>query len=557
MLPIDSGGSALIADGVVVGALAEERVTRRKHDGGYRRSLDALLEHAGLAPDDVDFYYLSFYGSPLTPPAAIVEHHLRDLGLERSPERLVIVPSHHLSHAASSFFLSPFDEALVMVSDSEGSELAARPAAEAATGWCERNSYYIARHNQLHLLERDFEGPGAIGFGKAFTRFTRYVGLGDYHAAGKTMGLASYGQLSPALGDLDLFTQDASGRLTSALGTTPETGGGIRRFFADRGVSIPPLGAAGAYEAQPYRDLAAFVQHQLCKWAERRLSPLLERTGLRKLCLGGGVALNSILNSHLEEVLGVEVFVPPYPSDEGQALGNALLGYIEQAGLARNPLQPAARFTDFAFLGPDYKAARVEAVAVSARGHWTVERPADLSDAVAALLASGRFVGWFQGRSEYGARALGNRSILADPRDPETSRRLNRTKGREPFRPFAPSVLAPHAKEYFDRSGSPLLAHMLGVSRARADRAAEIPAVVHVDGTARVQVVSREDNPRFYDVIAAFHARTGIPMVLNTSFNAAGEPIVESPEDALRSAEAMRLHALVLGDFVLRHAQVE
>ena len=549
---VDAGGSALIIDGKLIMAIAEERVTRIKHDGGYKQSLEVILKSTDLTINDIDKFYISFYGTAFTPPIELITHHINNLGLGNRPENLVAIASHHMSHAAASFFLSPFEKAIIMVADSEGSELLFDSADEAATQWCERNSYYFASHNQIHFMGRDFEAPGEIGFGKAYTRFTRYIGFENYHAAGKTMGLAAFGKLSDDIFDLDIWEMDNCGKLKSKLKSTPISGEGIKLFFEKQGIEIPVMGGKTSYKDRKYQNLAAFIQYQLNKYALKKINYLVEMTGVKNVCLGGGVALNTTMNSYLEKELGINLFVPPYTCDEGQALGNAIYGYLQETTIGNNSSLPLKRFSDFTYLGPNYDAAQIESIFTEkAKSIWCIEYQEEIFLKTAVLIANGHFVGWFQGQSEYGARALGNRSILADPRKKENKNILNKIKGREVFRPFAPSVLEEYASMFFESNDSELYKYMLGVVNVLHDKIDKIPAVVHVDGTSRIHKVNKRINERFYNLIQEFYKLTGFPLVLNTSFNYAGEPIVETPIDALNSAEKMKLDTLVIGNFLL------
>lgn len=550
LAPISGGSVALIEDGRIRFAVAEERVSRVKYAGGYEKAFAYLFARTGLAAEDIDYFYISFYGSGLRVSPALIEFHRADLRLT-DRRKLVVVPSHHDSHAASAFFLSPFDEALTIVADNEGSVLARLRSSPLKDQWCERNSYYWCWSDRFHLLARDFDAPGDVAFGKAYNKFTRYLGLGDYHNAGKTMGLAPYGDPA-AFGDCALWDIDTRGRLVPRMRDTNDYRHDLPDFFKANGVSIPGPAKPSDVERRPYPDLAAFVQAQLERWMAVRCRTLLDRVPTPNICLSGGVALNSAMNGFLERELGVNVFVPPFPSDQGQALGNAIIGFLDQVRGA------PPRFPDHFFLGGAFTDAECEAaIGAAPPGAGLRAEPvpdADLFDRVARLLAGGSIVAWFQGASEYGARALGNRSILADPRQAAMKDRLNLLKGREGFRPVAPAVLAEEAGRFFERPSSLLLPGMLGVTRVRRDAAASIAAGVHVDGSARAQVVSRKFNARFHALLSAFFAETGVPALINTSFNLADEPIVETPADALRTFLRSNLDALVLGNFLVTKA---
>jgi carbamoyltransferase len=557
--PVDAGGAAIVSDSVVLGALAEERVTGQKHAGGYVGALSALLHSLGLNRDDIDYYYISFYGCPTSPPSELVRYHLDLLGLRDAPERLVCIPSHHLSHAISALTLSPFDRALVAVFDNEGSILMpsrVTPGQDRSTYSWERNTYWLGEGNNVHLLGRDFTEPGEMGFGKAYNRFTRYLGWNSYHDAGKTMGLSAYAPQSAITDYPDLWYLDDIGRLRSHINDDfrLET---IGDFLTAAGIEAPPPGSVGAYNSDQYVALAGYIQNQLNKWMLRKLQWLLKRSGERQICLSGGVALNSVTNSYVQQNLGVPIFVSPYPSDEGQALGNAIYGRIEQGTSTCRIEDQPLRFRDHIFLGPAYTSDQVDAVVARHRPHesgWRVQTPRNLVDAVAQELARGALIGWWQGRSEYGARALGGRSLLADPRRADYRDTINRLKGRELFRPFAPSILSEEAPQWLDYpdGSNDLLRTMAGIAVVLPWQRERVPAITHADGTTRPQLVHPDPPTHFRRLLERFFARTGIPMLLNTSFNVAGDPIVETVEDAFSTARRLGVDFLAVGRYLCR-----
>jgi carbamoyltransferase len=550
MNKIAAGSAALIVDGQIRMALAEDRISRVKYDGGYKHALTHILKEEGLTLEDIDYFYISFYGNPMIPNDDVVAFHLKDLELEDCPDKLVVVQSHHLSHAALAFFLSPFDEALIMVADNEGSLTFSKDSRALGTGnnHCERNSYYWARRNSISFIERDFEHAGNIGFGKAYNKFNRVIGFGSYHTAGKTMGLSAYTRIVPEFESLDLWSMDENGKLKSLIPETYDSHTDVKAFFKQNGIAIQFFDEPDAYDRQEYKDLAGFVQKQLNKWSLEKLKFLSQRSGFGNICTSGGVALNGVMNAHLQSYFGVDkVFAPPFPSDPGQGLGNAILGYLEKSGASANPLLPKVRFENFAYLGTEFDKERVEsALSAIGEGRATITRPVHILKDVAKLLASGKIVGFFQGRSEYGARALGNRSVLAMPNSVEIRDKVNVLKGRELFRPLAPSILSEYVDEYFEGGRSLLDPYMLGVSVVRPEKRMSVEGIVHVDGTARIQEITRRANERYYDLIQEYFKISGIPMVMNTSFNLADEPIVETPEQAITSFFKMGLDALLI-----------
>ena len=550
MKVIAGGSAALIVDGVIKTAIAEERISRVKYQGGYAASLKTLLTTNDLDIGDVDYFYISFYGNPLIPSKQVVDCHLADLGLEATPEKLVVIPSHHLSHAYLSYFLSPFDRAIIVVSDNEGSQIYPENqlAKESRTDYCERNSYYWAEGNCVTLIDRDFENPGQLGFGKAYNKFNRFIGFGGYHNAGKTMGLSSYGRPRAKYRDVDIWEINEDGSLQSKMIDNYHPINDVVQFFAKCGIEVSHLNFDKAYLSEESKDLAFYIQQQLNKWMEKKVKLLMNRTGISNVCLSGGVALNGVTNTHIEKTLTNSVFVPPFPSDQGQSLGNAIYGHIHQTEKSHNALIPRFVFSNFTYLGPEYSSAEVSRALTTLERDITLKilSPKDIRNYVARLLHSGKIIGLFQGRSEYGARALGNRSIISAPTSTKLRDRVNTLKRRELFRPLAPAVLDEQLHCYFDSPRSYLWDHMLGVATVREEVRKLIPGVVHVDGTARLQAVKKSANVGLYELISAYHNISGIPMVINTSFNLAGEPIVETPGDAIKTFQTMKLDGLVL-----------
>lgn len=288
------------------------------------------------------------------------------------------------------------------------------------------------------------------------------------------------------------------------------------------------------------------------------MQDLIKKYGIKNICVSGGVALNGIMNCELEKRLQASVFVPPYCSDPGQALGNAIYGYIQQSGKSSNSFIKKIKFENYIYLGTEYSYTRIHEELISLyKNDSRIEMI--LSDNIfkigAEMIADGKIIGFYQGRSEYGARALGNRSILAAPNSIEIRDRVNTLKGRELFRPLAPAVISEKWDLYFDGEKSILDTMMLRVVNVKLDRQKEVCGITHIDGTARVQEVTKKINPDFYQLITEFYKITQIPMVINTSFNKAGEPIVESPKDAVESFLAMNLDGLICGNYLLRVRQ--
>ena len=605
--------AALVRDGEIVAAAQEERFSRRKHDPEFPAQAVAFcLDRAGIAAADLDA--VAFYDKPLLTFERLLETTLsyapRGLAsflqampvwLKRklwTPDLLraelggyggpLVFSEHHRSHAASAFFPSPFERAAVLTTDGVGEW--------ATTSWGVGAGPALDLRAEIHF-------PHSLGLlYSAVTTFCGFrVNSGEY----KLMGLAPYGQpryVDTVLDHLVDLRPDGSYRLhddafTFAWGTRM-TG---RRFEA---LFDGPARAPEGPLTQREMDLARSVQWVVEEAVLRMARHVHAETGERRLCLAGGVALNCVANGRLlREGPFDEVWIQPAAGDAGGALGAALVATHEWAGLDRHP-RPGDAMRGAA-LGPDWTARQVQA-ALDADGlpHERHDDPAALVARVAGLLAEGQTVGWFQGRAEFGPRALGARSILADPRGREVQRAVNlQIKFRESFRPFAPAVLAERADEFFDLAGtgdpdaadglaadglpagdrrqsavpsrrSPESPYMLLVGPVRgaevegeglgrlAGIGGALPAVTHVDGSARVQTVTAERNGLFYDLLKAFEAATatadapGCPVLVNTSFNVRGEPIVHSPADAVRVFRRTHMDALAIGPFVVTKAML-
>lgn len=540
--PAREGGACLLVDGVIRGAISEERLTRRKHCGGYAEAARMLLGGAGLEVADLDLVVVSCYGDE---PKL---EHFGDLGFGRA-KRVEMVPSHHLSHAYSAFFPSRMEEALILVADNEGCILGPRRHADLWKNAMERLTLYAGRGASIELLERDMDEEDVVSLGEIYGNITRFIGLGNYLNAGKTMALAAYGD-AERFEDVPLIECLPKGVVRCPMRNEYLAASGeIRRFFREYGHDLPPQRDPESVPLSPlWADLAAAVQSQLEQALLHKVRHWVDETKIRKLCLAGGVALNCVANRRLWEEIPLEqIYVQPNAGDQGQGLGNVLYGWHSLLGRS----EPVGIPGGGVYLGGEYGSEAVAAALAESGPDLRCRLPKDVISSTARLLADGAVVGWFQGRSEWGPRALGNRSILANPCDPGMRDHLNtKVKHRESFRPFAPIVPWEVAKEFFHIS-APCPSMTVAV-RARDEAILRIPAAIHVDGTARVQTVTREENPRLHDLLSRFEEITGVPVLLNTSFNDRDEPIVENPADALRSFEATRLDALVLGDALVQ-----
>ena len=527
--------AALVVDGVTVAAAEEERFTRRKHGKTPvpfstwelpEQSMRWCLECAGIGPADLDAVAYS-YDPSLAAPADgdLMENEwegLRTLYAQRAPQFLrtalpgldpgkVRYVAHHVAHAASAYLPSGLDPCSVLVMDGRG----------------ERGSHLAGRAAGGRLDVLAAQGlPHSLGL--LYEELTAHLGFRRSSDEYKVMAMASYG--TPR--HLDAFRE--------AVRTTPA--GGFTVAPVDFSRFAPRLtdGERETFTAD-HADLAATVQARVEEVLVELAGWLHERTGDRDLVMAGGVALNCVANSRLwREGPFERVWVQPASGDSGTALGAAL--YVAQELGDRVAPVPSAA------LGREWS--EMEVAGWLEQAGVEHERPDDVAEVVADVLANDGVVAWVQGRSEYGPRALGHRSLLADPRSKQNLEKLNDIKGREQFRPVAPMVLAERAADIFD---GPLPSpYMLFVHRVRDGWHDRIPAVVHVDGTARIQTVDREQEPLMARVLEAFEARTGVPVVVNTSLNTAGRPMVDDPRDALECFGSAPVDLLAIGPFVVR-----
>ncbi len=531
-------GSVSVIQGASVYSLQKERITRRKHHWG--RLGDVRDIYASLVPhldEPVDLVIESYSSDSEIQNQAAYREELEGV-LRFRPGGRVIQVSHHLAHLYSAFHPSPFDRAAAMVIDCQGSparhfsESDARVAA--APDMLEVASFYRCGRDGVECVGKQlWDGDWArpTGLGCFYYQLTRMIFPGEGNE-GKVMGLAPFGD-------------------PDALGLPPLTVRGERVLVPDQWITVFEQGGrfrfgAGEEGWKRSANLAAAGQRafedallEVAGWLHRE-------TGLSDLCFAGGTALNCSANSRLlRESPFQRLFIPPSPHDGGTALGAALYGLSEHLGI-----QPGFRWEND-FLGPDDDAhAKARVVAALSRDGLQVEAPEDIAGRVAELLESGRVVGLHHGRSESGPRALGNRSILADPRRPSMQSFINdRVKGREWFRPLAPVVPLQMTETFFDIDRpAPFMQFAAAV---RSQHRAQLPAITHVDGTARLQTVD-EQTPLLRALLAAFEARTGCPVLLNTSLNGPRQPLAESPEDAVDCLLATDLHALAMPPFLIR-----
>ena len=578
--------AALIEDGRVIAAAQEERFTRKKHDSGFpENAIRYCLETASIGLEGID--YVTFYDKPFLKFERLLETYMafaprgfrsfamampvwikeklfqKDLLRRKFQEfdsgfdwrTRLLFSEHHLSHAASAFFPSPFEEALVLTMDGVG---------EWAT-----TSVAIGRGNGLEVI-KEIHFPHSLGL--LYSAFTYYTGFKVNSGEYKVMGLAPYGTPRFAQRILDHvidLKDDGSFYLDQSYfnyctGLTM-TNDRFSRLFGE------PVRRPEDRLTQFHMDVAASVQAVVEEAVLRLTRSLRSEHGLANLCLAGGVALNCVANGKVARDGAFEnIWIQPAAGDAGGALGAALAAYHLHKGGIRPPILTGDGMSG-GYLGPEFSQDQIEMRLAAAGARFEVLAEDSLIDRVAQGLAEDKAVGWMSGRMEFGPRALGGRSILGNPRSSTMQRTLNlKVKYRESFRPFAPAVLREDVADWFEHSGdSPymLLVADVKMGRRRAMTEAEtalfgidklnvvrsdIPAVTHVDYSARIQTVHADTNPRFHALLSAFKAKTGCPVLVNTSFNVRGEPIVCTPEDAFRCFMGTELDLLAVGRCLLR-----
>ena len=573
--------ACLVRDGEILAAASEERFTRKKGDAAFpARAVEFCLKTAGIEAKNLD--HVAFYDKPLLKFERILETYIgvaprgfgsflaagplwikdklyidRELHDSLGYEGKILYAEHHESHAASAFFPSPFQEAAILTMDGVG---------EWAT-----TTIGMGRDNDFEII-KELHWPDSLGL--LYSAFTYYTGFKVNSGEYKVMGLAPYGQ--PKYVDLILnhlmdlrddgsFTLDQ--KYFNYLAGLTMTSGAFDELFGG-----PPRQAESQL-TQKQMDLARSVQHVTEEVMLRMARTAHRETGAEHLCLSGGVALNCVGNGRLlREGPFKRLWIQPASGDAGGALGAATLVWNRHCQKPRTVV-PGRDAMNGSYLGPAFSDAEIEAWLTSAGAVFTKIEPADLRKTVAQDLASGKIVGWFNGRMEFGPRSLGCRSILGDPRSPRMQADMNiKIKFREGFRPFAPSVLRERVADYFELDDdSPYMLLVAPVKKSRQIPMtseqqrlwgieqlnvlrSDIPAVTHIDYSARIQTVSRDVNPDYYDLIAEFERLTGCAVLVNTSFNVRGEPIVCTPEDAYRCFMRTHIDTLVLGPYYLDKA---
>ena len=551
--------AAILKDGKVIAAVEEERFSRKKFDDDFpKQAINWCLKESGISSKNLDS--VAFYDKPVLKFERLLDNyiavaprglysfldvipkwihkrlwvkdeiskHLKDFNGE------IIFPEHHMSHAAHAFFTSPFDEAAILTVDGVGE-------------WT--TTSFGTAHDTTIKLTNDIRWPHSIGlFYSAFTYFLGFkVNEGEY----KLMGLSAYGK--PKYYDLIMenlvdVKNDGSIHLNMKYFSFTYDKVMTNQKFSDL-FRIPPRKEDSKAE-QIHYDIAASAQLVLEDILLKMVNHIHKKTGMTNLCFGGGVALNGVANYRiLKEGPFENLHIPPSPGDGGSAVGCAQYLYYCHDKNKRMIEANVERIKNNIFVGPSYSNGEIKSFLDINKIDYKFLETNSLLQTVAKLIVEGNVVGWYQGKMEWGPRALGNRSIIADPRNAKMKDILNeKIKHRESFRPFAPCILEEYASEYFDVDvSSP---YMLLVAPVKKPE--KIPAVTHVDGTARLQTVSKDINLLFYNLITEFYKITGIPVLINTSMNVRGEPIVDAPEQAYNMIVKTDMDYIVMGDYIIK-----
>lgn len=550
--------ACIIKDGKIIAAAAEERFTREKHDNNFpKKAIEFCLNSLGISINEVDL--ISFYEKPLIKFERIMTQHLDQFPRNYKQFLDTIGPwfgsriqikktlekdlhyfgpieyiEHHLSHAASTFYLAPFSESVIVTIDGVGE-------------WATTTIGYGQK--QDIRLKKEIHFPHSLGL--LYSTMTTFLGFGANDSEYKVMGLAAYGNPKPFKKHFDKIVKtfpDGSYELD------------MKYFDYEWADHMPskemeklfghPVRGKNDPVKRHHENIAAALQEKLEEVVFHMMRVAQNKYKSKNLCFAGGVALNSVLNGKILSNTNFEkVFIPPDPSDAGAAMGAAMYSYVKHTKklIIKEDFHP--------YLGPDYRWHQIEAELNKYNLKYKyIKDDQKLIEETARLIIKEKVIGWFQGKMEWGPRALGNRSILASARTTEMRDIINaKVKKREMFRPFAPVILEEKTNQYFetDQYISPSARWMLMVYPFKEIGHKDVPAVVHVDGSGRLETLIRKDNPRYYDLVAAYYKKTKIPIIINTSFNVKGEPIVCSPEDAIKCFLSTDIDNLVIDNYIV------
>lgn len=538
--------AALIRDGEIIAASAEERFSRKKHDSGFpKNSIKFCLELAGIQSSDLDYivfyekpfrkfernlmlslnyfpesytFFIDFMKNFLTEKLWIKSTIMTELNV--NSDRVFFVP-HHLSHAAASYYPSPFTESAYLTLDGVG---------EWTTG-----SFGYALKNKLYP-KGEIRFPNSVGL--LYSAFTAYLGFEVNDGEYKVMGMAAYGRPTHLSKIKKLYKQAKDGSIKLNL-----------EYFSfhKSSRSMYSKKFTRLFKKLDKFDIAASIQKCTEEIIFNMLNHIFRETKQKNLIIGGGVALNSVINGKIvSETPFKNLFIFPAPGDDGGSVGAVLYFYHHVLGFKKRK-----NLTNI-FLGKDSSESDTKLLLKKHSLKMKKMKDKELFEFISAKISEGKVIGWFEGRAEFGPRALGHRSILADPRNPKMKDIVNaKIKFREEFRPFAPVVLAEHANKYFSITEYNLSPFMLGTFEAKSRAKKNSPATVHEDGTSRIQIVGKNYSGKYRKLLEAFFKKTGVPVLLNTSFNVKGEPIVNTPEDAYKTFMGSGIDILVIENYVL------
>ncbi|EKE25898.1 MAG: hypothetical protein ACD_5C00008G0009 [uncultured bacterium] len=548
-LPLDNGGVCLIKDGKVASLINEERLNRKQYSSGYRLSLQYILDDSKIKLSEIDYFVASScLESPRSTRSAQAE--LKRNGFNVSLNKIKIC-DHHLSHAYTAYYPSGFNEAIIMVIDGDGNlnDRQMIPGTKNKNFYWENKfnhqSYYIGNKNEIKLLEKDESISNENGFGGAYRYFTFFCGFPGYRFAGKLMGLSAYGYKRNKYKNLKLFEYGKNGKVKCLLPNINHSDSpkAVEEWLRKNGIKIKARKSEEKIN-KDIEDIAWFVQRELNEALVFKVKYLVQKTGIKNLCISGGVGLNAVTNREILDKTGIEkIYIQPAAGDSGQCLGNAYYG------LDKFDSKNCKKKKISVYQGRKYSEKEILEVLKNTSGIKYKKMNFDkLSKLAAEKISYNKIIGWFQGRSEMGPRALGNRSILANPVNKKMKFILNKkVKHRENFRPFAPSVLEEKARAWFSiKTRAPYM-----ILNSQVLNPSKIPSVTHKDGSARLQMVSKKENAKYHKLISEFEKITGVPVVINTSFND-NEAIVESPNDAVSTFMRTQIDFLFIGNYYVK-----
>lgn len=548
-LTLDNGGACLMKNGNIISMISEERLNRKQYSSGYKQSLEYVLKTATIALKDIDILSVS---SCLESHRSVksVSKELKEKGII-IPKSKIKVCDHHLSHAYTAFYPSPFNKAIIMVLDGDGNAISStlKNTKQYWKNNFDHQSYYIGEGNEIKLIEKDSNKAQENGFGGVYRYFTYFCGFPGYKFAGKLMGLSAYGYRRNKFKNVHLFQLLKNGKIKCTLPDSDRLNSSkiVEKWLKSKGINIKAR-KSGEKISKEIEDIAWLVQRELNRVLVHKVNYLVKKTGIKNLCIAGGVGLNAVTNREILDKTEIEnIYIQPAAGDNGQCLGNAYWAshQFDKINCKRKKIS--------IYQGKEYSNKDI-LTALKNRPELKYKKISfnNLAKIAAEKIAQNKIIGWFQGGSEIGPRALGNRSILANPISKEMKNILNaKVKHRESFRPFAPSVLEHKANQWF--SIDIPAPHM--IINAQVKKPHLIPSVTHHDNSSRIQTVNKKDNPRYFKLLSKFEKITKVPIIINTSFND-NEAIVESPENAVNTFLRTGIDFLFIGNYYVEKINI-